>query len=56
MDLVRRDKEAVFDTKKQELEAAVPEIPITVFGTSIWDESLYRVCDAKCSIPDIIIC
>jgi len=43
MDLVRGDKEAVFNKKKKELEEAAGEVPITVFGTSIWDESLYKV-------------
>lgn len=45
MDLVRGDKIAVFNKKKAELEEAANEIPVTVFGTSIWDESLYKVND-----------
>ncbi|GJJ12310.1 hypothetical protein Clacol_006551 [Clathrus columnatus] len=42
MDLVRGDKVTVFNKKKLELEEAANDIPVTVFGTSIWDESLYR--------------
>jgi len=42
MDLVRGDKEALFAAKKLDLEAAAQEIPVTIFGTSIWDESLYK--------------
>jgi len=42
MDLVRGDKEAVFNKKKRELEEAAHDVSITIFGTSIWDESLYK--------------
>lgn len=43
MDLVRGPKGPAFDKKKKELEEASGDKPITVFGTSIYDESLYRV-------------
>lgn len=43
MDLVRGDSQAVFKRKKNELQAASGDIGMTVFGTSIWDESLYKV-------------
>jgi len=42
MDLVRVNKPAVFDKKKAELQAASGDIPVMVFGTSIYDESLYK--------------
>lgn len=42
MDLVRGDAEAVFRAKKNELEATSRDANITVFGTSIWDESLCK--------------
>jgi len=41
MDLVR-EKGTVFDRKKRELEGATEGVDITVFGTSIYDESLYK--------------
>lgn len=49
MDLVR-ERAATFERKKKELqdqsEKGQPQVPtsVTVFGTSIYDESLYRVC------------
>ncbi|KAF8584085.1 hypothetical protein K439DRAFT_1171144 [Ramaria rubella] len=42
MDLVRGNRQVVFNKKKNELQAACGDITITVFGTSIWDESLYK--------------
>lgn len=47
MDLVRGDRQAVFKRKKNELQAASDTVDITVFGTSIWDESLYKVCETS---------
>jgi len=43
MDLVREPKQATFDKKKQELIQASKGINVSIFGTSIYDESLYRV-------------
>ena len=43
MDLAREPKSATFDKKKQELEEASADVSISVFGTSIYDESLYKV-------------
>ncbi|EJU00799.1 ras-related GTP-binding protein-like protein raga [Dacryopinax primogenitus] len=42
MDLVPSDKRNVFLRKKKELLDHSEDVPIRVFGTSIWDESLYR--------------
>ena len=47
MDLVRGDRQTVFKKKKTELQAASDDVDITVFGTSIWDESLYKVRDTR---------
>ncbi len=43
MDLVRAPKEAVLEKKTVELKQASGDTEITVFGTSIYDESLYKV-------------
>jgi Ras-related GTP-binding protein A/B len=43
MDLVRGTKSVVFDKKRSELQLASGDVDITVFGTSIYDESLYKV-------------
>jgi len=43
MDLVRGDKNIVFDKKKAELLLATGDVSANVFGTSIHDESLYKV-------------
>lgn len=43
MDLVRPPKEAVLEKKAAELRSASGEMEIEVFGTSIYDESLYKV-------------
>jgi GTPase SAR1 family protein len=43
MDLVREPRNTTFDKKKKELEEASGEGNVTVFGTSIYDESLYKV-------------
>lgn len=45
MDLVREPKNVLFEKKKKELEDASGEGIVTVFGTSIYDESLYKVPD-----------
>ncbi|KAF8891207.1 Gtr1/RagA G protein conserved region-domain-containing protein [Infundibulicybe gibba] len=42
MDLLREPRAAIFDKKKQELEDASGAGDVTVFGTSIYDESLYK--------------
>ncbi|KIK58152.1 hypothetical protein GYMLUDRAFT_45347 [Collybiopsis luxurians FD-317 M1] len=42
MDLVREPKSSMFDKKREELQKASGDVHITVFGTSIYDESLYR--------------
>ena len=43
MDLVRHPRQSTFDRKKQELQEASGDTNICVFGTSIYDESLYKV-------------
>lgn len=43
MDLVREPKSVTFDKKNKELQHASGDASITVFGTSIYDESLYKV-------------
>ncbi|KAF9068293.1 Gtr1/RagA G protein conserved region-domain-containing protein [Rhodocollybia butyracea] len=42
MDLVQEPKSTMFDKKREELQKASGDVAITVFGTSIYDESLYR--------------
>jgi Ras-related GTP-binding protein A/B len=44
MDLVAGDKAAMLERRKRELQAESGTVAITVFGTSIHDESLYKVC------------
>ena len=57
MDLVREPRQPTFLKKKQELEEASGDTPVSVFGTSIFDESLYRVSNCMSSFmklyPDI---
>lgn len=43
MDLVRKPRQPTFDKKKQELQEASGDTNISVFGTSIYDETLYKV-------------
>ncbi len=43
MDLVRENKPVTFGKKNKELQVASGDTDITVFGTSIYDESLYKV-------------
>jgi len=47
MDLVREPRQPVFLKKKQELEEASLATDVHVFGTSIYDESLYKVRDSR---------
>jgi len=42
MDLVRNQKGAILERKIKDLRENSGETPITVFGTSIYDESLYK--------------
>jgi Ras-related GTP-binding protein A/B len=50
MDLTRELKAVTFDKKKKELGAASGDTATAVFGTSIYDESLYRVLDSPFTI------
>lgn len=43
MDLVHALREQTLERKAQELQQASGDVPVTVFGTSIYDESLYKV-------------
>jgi Ras-related GTP-binding protein A/B len=43
MDLVRGPRHFTFEKKKEELMVASGSMEVTVFGTSIYDESLYKV-------------
>lgn len=43
MDLVRGPKNVAFDKKKKDLQGASGDASVTIFGTSIYDESLYKV-------------
>ena len=43
MDLVTGDRPALLERRTRELQAESGTVPITVFGTSIHDESLYKV-------------
>jgi len=43
MDLVREPRQPIFDKKRQELEEASGGASVSVCGTSIYDESLYKV-------------
>ncbi len=43
MDLVRNPKGVVLERKTKDLRENSGDTPITVFGTSIYDESLYKV-------------
>jgi len=42
MDLVQEPKSVMFEKRREELQKASGDVAITVFGTSIYDESLYR--------------
>jgi Gtr1/RagA G protein conserved region len=54
MDLVRGDRQAVFKKKENELRAAGGDADITVFGTSIWNESLYKVGGSDCYMSGVL--
>lgn len=45
MDLIgaKRDRQEVFNRKKRDLLANSGEAKVKIFGTTIWDESLYKV-------------
>ena len=43
MDLARGSREQTLERKARELQQASDDVPVTVFGTSIYDESLYKV-------------
>ena len=43
MDLVVGDKSVVLERRKRELQAESGSATVTVFGTSIYDETLYKV-------------
>jgi Ras-related GTP-binding protein A/B len=42
MDLVTGDKVAVLERRTRELQSESGTVPVKVFGTSIYDESLYK--------------
>lgn len=42
MDLVRKNREEIFEKRVKDLERDSDGTAITTFGTSIWDESLYK--------------
>ena len=44
MDLVTGDRAALLERRTRELQAESGTVAITVFGTSIHDETLYKVC------------
>ena len=44
MDLVRENADVALAKKKTQLEQESVDLAVTVFGTSIYNESLYRVC------------
>jgi Ras-related GTP-binding protein A/B len=43
MDLVRQARQETFDAKKEELQDVSGDLNLSIFGTSIYDESLYKV-------------
>lgn len=47
MDLIRNNKAAVLEKKSKELLEKSDGASITIFGTSIYDESLYKVRDRR---------
>ncbi|RXW18975.1 hypothetical protein EST38_g6879 [Candolleomyces aberdarensis] len=42
MDLVRQSRQETFNAKKEELQDVSGDLKLSVFGTSIYDESLYK--------------
>ena len=53
MDLVREDADDVLAKKRAQLEQESAGLTVTVFGTSIYNESLYRVCHLT-SCPQLL--
>ena len=43
MDLIRTNRKEVFVKKRDDILEASATMDVRVFGTSIWDESLYKV-------------
>lgn len=43
MDLVKDNKEQIFEEKEQEIITLTQPLVPTIFRTSIWDETLYKV-------------
>lgn len=56
VDLVRASKKNILKKKKKELKDASEEMPITIFGTSIYDESLYKVRFPLCDAHTMNLC
>lgn len=52
MDLVR-DRQQAFEKKRQELEGITGSTKVSVFGTSIYDESLYKVRISVFTLPSL---
>ena len=45
MDLIREDlRDAALQEKDLEIRKKSAGMNLTIFGTSIWDETLYKVC------------
>ena len=44
MDLARENRKEKLEKKTKEIQESSGDVGITVFGTSIYDESLYKVC------------
>jgi Ras-related GTP-binding protein A/B len=55
MDLVREPRLSTFQRKKQELQDASVDAVISVLGTSIYDESLYKVHFLSPVAPDKVL-
>jgi len=55
MDLVREPRLSTFQRKKQELQDASADAVISVLGTSIYDESLYKVHFVSSVAPDKVL-
>jgi Ras-related GTP-binding protein A/B len=51
MDLVTGDKSAVLERRTRELQTESGNVPVKVFGTSIYDETLYKVRPAFLCAP-----
>jgi len=55
MDLVREPRLPTFQRKKQELQDASGDAVTSVLGTSIHDESLYKVLFLSSVVPDKVL-